>query len=140
MTLQAAQATEKVEEAALAKAIDWERGWFVGVYVEQGRPLVPMTAQQRREIYLQQTLATPGSYLKRMFAAGIDQWRESPLAVGRWLGRVRRAFCIARRAVHCGQQPGGAGKRGAEIRTALRSMPLRRILAEDAACDPAQLS
>lgn len=92
MTLQAAQATEKVEEAALAKAIDWERGWFVGVYVEQGRPLVPMTAQQRREIYLQQTLATPGSYLKRMFAAGIDQWRESPLQWGDGWGGYGERF------------------------------------------------
>jgi hypothetical protein len=37
-----------------------------------------MTVHQREEIYLQQTLTTPGAYLKRMFAAGIDQSRGSP--------------------------------------------------------------
>jgi hypothetical protein len=79
---EAAEATKKLGEQALVAARDWERGWFVGVYVEKGRVLVPMTARQRREIYLQQTLATPGAYLKRMFDAGIDQWRESPLQWG----------------------------------------------------------
>ena len=76
--MQAAEATKNVGEEALDKARDWESGWFVGVYVEKGRPLVPMTGQQRREIYLQQTLTTPGPYLKRMFAAGIDQMRGVP--------------------------------------------------------------
>jgi len=78
VTVAAAEATKNVGEAALVKARDWESGWFVGVYVEKDRPMVPMTAAQRREIYLQQTLTTPGAYVKRMLAAGIDQWRESP--------------------------------------------------------------
>jgi len=78
LTVQAAQATEKLGEAALDKARDWERGWFVGVYVEKGRRRVPMTVEQRREIYLQETLTTPSAYLKRMFAAGIDQARGVP--------------------------------------------------------------
>lgn len=81
-TVQAAQATaeatKKLGTAALNKARDWENGWLTGVYVNKDRPLVPMTAQQREEIYLQQTLATPGAYLKRMFAAGIDQARGVP--------------------------------------------------------------
>jgi hypothetical protein len=78
LTVQAAQATEKLGEAALGKARDWERGWFVGVYVQKGRARVPMTIEQRREIYLEQTLTTPSAYVKRMFAAGIDQARGSP--------------------------------------------------------------
>jgi len=78
VTLEAAEATKNVGEAALVKVRDWERGWFVGVYVEKGRPLVPMSLPQRREIYLQQTLTTPGAYLKRMFAAGFDQVRGVP--------------------------------------------------------------
>jgi len=78
VTLQAAEATKNVGEAALVKARDRESGWFVGVYVEKDRPLVSMAAPQRREIYLQQTLTTPGAYLKRMFAAGIDQVRGVP--------------------------------------------------------------
>jgi len=78
VTLGAVEATRNAGEAALVKARDWESGWFAGVYVERGRPLVPMTAQQRREIYLQQTLTTPGPYLKRMFAASFDQMRGVP--------------------------------------------------------------
>ena len=77
VTVQAAEATKKLGTEALLKARDWESGWLTGVYVEKGRALVPMTVQ-RQEIYLQQTLASPGAYLKRMFAAGIDQARGTP--------------------------------------------------------------
>ncbi len=78
ITVQAAAATKNLGTAALVKARDWESGWLTGVYVEDGRPLEPVTPQQRREIYMEQTLATPGAYLKRMFAAGIDQARGAP--------------------------------------------------------------
>jgi len=78
VTVQAAEATKKLGTEALLKARDWESGWLTGVYVEKGRALVPMTEQQRQEIYLQQTLASPGAYLKRMFASGIDQARGAP--------------------------------------------------------------
>ncbi len=78
ITMQAATATKNFGTAALLKARDWESGWLTGVYVEQGRPLVPVSSQQRREIYLEQTLTAPGAYLKRVFAAGIDQARGVP--------------------------------------------------------------
>jgi hypothetical protein len=78
ITVQAAVATKNLGTAALVKARDWESGWLTGVYVEDGRPLQPVTPQQRREIYMEQTLATPGAYLKRAFAAGIDQARGAP--------------------------------------------------------------
>jgi hypothetical protein len=77
-TMQAAVATKKIGKAALFKARDWESGWLTGVYVGTGQPLVPLTNQERRVIYLDQTLATPGAYMKRMFAAGIDQARGAP--------------------------------------------------------------
>jgi hypothetical protein len=78
VTVQAAVATKNLGEAALVRARDWESGWVTGVFVEKGQPLVPLTVEQRREIYLKQTLATPGAYMKRMFAAGIDQARGAP--------------------------------------------------------------
>ncbi len=78
VTKQAVEATKSAGTAALLKARDWESGFLTGVYVEKGRPLVPMDGQQRLEIYLQQTLTSPGAYMKRMFAAGIDQARGSP--------------------------------------------------------------
>lgn len=77
-TVQAAVATEKVGKAALFKARDWESGWLTGIYVGSGQPRVPLTSEERRVIYLNQTLATPGAYMKRMFAAGIDQARGTP--------------------------------------------------------------
>ncbi len=76
--MQAAAAGKNLGQAALVRARDWESGWLTGVFVEEGRPLLPVTPQQRREIYLEQTLGTPGAYMKRMFAAGIDQARGVP--------------------------------------------------------------
>jgi hypothetical protein len=78
VTIQAAEATRNLGQAALVKARDWEGGWLTGVYVEEGQTMIPPTMKQRREIYLEQTLTTPGAYLKRMFAAGIDQARGAP--------------------------------------------------------------
>jgi hypothetical protein len=77
-TVQAAVATKNLGQAALLKARDWESGWLTGVYVEQGQSMIPLTVKQRRETYLEQTLTTPGAYMKRMFAAGIDQARGAP--------------------------------------------------------------
>ncbi len=78
MTVEAAQATIHMGEAAMVRARNWEANWLTGVYIEQGRTMLPLTFPQRRELYLQQTLVTPGAYLKRMFAAGIDQARGAP--------------------------------------------------------------
>ena len=77
-TVEAAQATIKMGEAAMVKARDWEASWVTGVFIEKGHTMIPLTSEQRRELYLQQTLATPGAYMKRMFAAGIDQARGAP--------------------------------------------------------------
>jgi hypothetical protein len=78
VTLEAAQATEKVGEEALIKARDWEKSWITGEYIPKGQTRVPLTEGERREIYLRQTFTTPGAYMKRMFAAGIDQARGAP--------------------------------------------------------------
>ena len=82
MTLQAAEETRKLGEQTLLKMRDWEYGWITGPYVVRTKGLAPLTADQRWNVYLEQTLTTPGSYLKRMFVAGIDQLRESPLQWG----------------------------------------------------------
>lgn len=75
---EAADATRHMGELALVKARDWESGWFTGVFVPKGGTRAPLTFAQRREYYLQQTLVTPGAYMKRMFSAGIDQARGAP--------------------------------------------------------------
>jgi hypothetical protein len=88
---QAADATKRTGELALVKARDWESGWFTGVFVPKGRTMTSLTLAQRREYYLQQTLATPGAYMKRMFTAGIDQARGTPSQWdGGWAGYAQR--------------------------------------------------
>jgi len=78
MTVEAAEATMHMGEAAMVHARDWEASWLTGVFVERGHTMMPLTLDERRELYMQQTLATPGAYLKRVFAAGIDQARGVP--------------------------------------------------------------
>lgn len=78
MTVEAAQATVHVGEAAMVHARNWESRWLTGVYISQGQIMQPLTFAERRDLYLQQTLSTPGAYAKRMFAAGVDQLRDNP--------------------------------------------------------------
>jgi len=73
-----ADKTRDVATAGLKKARDWESGWIAGEYMGRNRKLVSPTREQREEIYLRQTLTTPEAYIKRMFAAGIDQVRGVP--------------------------------------------------------------
>ena len=111
-----ADKTKDVATAGLKKARDWESGWIAGEYVGRNRKLVTLTREQREEIYLRQTLTTPEAYIKRMFAAGIDQARGVPYqwddgwAVGRRIGRVWKAVCFAGRPVCCVEQFGGFGE------------------------------
>jgi hypothetical protein len=70
--------TKDAATAGLKKARDWESGWIAGEYVGRHRPLVALTGEQRKVIYLRQTLTTPEAYMKRMFAAEIDQLRGTP--------------------------------------------------------------
>ncbi|HEV2398467.1 MAG TPA: hypothetical protein VGS27_16105 [Candidatus Sulfotelmatobacter sp.] len=78
LAVEATGLTKKMGQLAMVKARDWESGWLTGVFVKQGETMTPLTGPQRRELYLQQTLITPGAYMKRMFAAGIDQARGVP--------------------------------------------------------------
>jgi hypothetical protein len=75
--------TKDVTMQALVKARDWETGWVAGAYVGKNRKLIELTTRQREDIYMRQTFTTPSAYLKRMFAAGIDQARGSP---SQWQG------------------------------------------------------
>jgi len=88
---QAATMTKDVATQGLMKARDWESGWIAGIYVGPHRKLVTLTAEERREIYLKQTLTTPEAYAKRMFAALIDQARGEPWQWGGgWEGYGKR--------------------------------------------------
>ncbi len=81
----------KLAEAGLTKMRDWEEGLITGTYVSKERPLVPLNTRQRRAIYLQQTLASPSAYWKRMFQALVDQARDDPPQWGGgWQGYGKR--------------------------------------------------
>ena len=84
-TKQAVDVTKDAATAGLIKARDWESGWIAGVYVGRNRKLVTLTAEQRKQIYLRQTLTTPEAYMKRAFAALIDQARGTP---SQWQGGI----------------------------------------------------
>lgn len=90
--IEAAGATRRVGTLALVKARDWESNWFTGVFVPKGQVTTPLTLPQRREYYLEQTLATPGAYMKRMFVAGIDQARGVPSQWGGGFGGYGERF------------------------------------------------
>jgi hypothetical protein len=77
-TKQAMDLTKSAATTELLKARDWESSWISGVYVGRYETLVTPTRKQREEIYLRQTLTTPGAYMKRAFGAGIDQARGVP--------------------------------------------------------------
>ena len=70
--------TEHAAAAGLIRARNWESTWITGVYVARDQPLITLTSKEREAIYLQQTLTTPGAYMKRMFGAVIDQAAGTP--------------------------------------------------------------
>lgn len=82
----------RVGQATLNKMVDWESGWLTGPYVGKDRPLIPVTAEQRWRIYLQQTLTSPSDYFKRMVVAGVDQLRENPTQWGDGWGAYGERF------------------------------------------------
>ncbi len=84
--------TKGVATAGLKKARDWESGWIAGEYMGRNRALVSPTREQREEIYLRQTLTTPEAYMKRMFAALIDQARGTPWQWGGGWGGYGKRF------------------------------------------------
>lgn len=92
VTAQAVEATKNAGTAALIKARDWESGLVTGIFVGKDHQLVPLDQSQRRTIYFDQTLATPGAYMKRMFAAGIDQARGAPREWGGGFGGYSKRF------------------------------------------------
>jgi hypothetical protein len=82
VTVQAVQTTKAAAQQGLEQLRDWEEGWFTGAFVPKNRTPKPLTAEQRKRIYLTETLTRPGDYFKRAFAAGIDQARGSPYQWG----------------------------------------------------------
>jgi hypothetical protein len=75
---EAAEKTEHLATSQLIRARNWESTWIEGVFIPVDQPRVTPTRKEREEIYLRQTLTTPGAYMKRMFGAGIDQARGVP--------------------------------------------------------------
>jgi len=87
-----ADKTKAVAQQSLVDLRDWEEGWFTGTYVPKNRTPKPLTREERKRIYLIETLTRPGDYLKRAFAASIDQARGSPYQWGGGVGGYADRF------------------------------------------------
>lgn len=66
------------DEGLTTKLVDLPAEWLIGPYIPSTHPLSPLTLKQRRDVYLRQTFLTAGSYMARMFSAGVDQARGVP--------------------------------------------------------------
>jgi hypothetical protein len=72
------QQSVKQEETLSTKLVDVPAEWLIGPYIPSTHPLQPLTLKERQDVYLRQTFVTAGSYVARMFSAGIDQARGAP--------------------------------------------------------------
>jgi hypothetical protein len=81
---EAVDTTRDLARMQILRARDWESGLISGIYVGKNRKLVPLTREERENYYLRQTFLTPEAYIKRAFAALIDQARGVPA----WQGGI----------------------------------------------------
>jgi hypothetical protein len=81
---------EKISFAGKLRVLPAE--WLIGPYIPSTRPLQPLTFRQRREVYVRQSFLTAGSYVARMFTAGIDQARGVPSEWGGGMDAYGRRF------------------------------------------------
>ncbi|HXW92129.1 MAG TPA: hypothetical protein VEK33_16385 [Terriglobales bacterium] len=65
-------------QADVNKVLNLPAEWFLGAYVPTNRNLRALTNRERSQVYVRQTYRTGASYLKRLFAAGVDQARGVP--------------------------------------------------------------
>jgi len=66
--------------------------WFIGPYIPSSRELLPLTNEQRADVYFHQTFLTAGAYVLRGFTAGIDQARGVPSQWGGGIGGYGERF------------------------------------------------
>jgi hypothetical protein len=89
-------------ETTVQKIRDLPAEWLIGPYIPSGLPLQPLTNQQRKQVYFNQTFFSAQAYLARLFVAGIDQARGTPsqwgggmLGYGQRFGSRYGSFVIA---------------------------------------------
>lgn len=78
--------------AGVNKVVDLPAAWFLGTYVPTNQNLRPLNNRDRGRVYVQQTYLTGASYLKRLFAGGVDQARGVPTEWGGGLGAYGQRF------------------------------------------------
>ncbi len=67
--------------------------WFYGAYVPKEAPLLSLTGDQRRKLFVLQTFTTPGIYIKSAFLSLVDQASGTPHEWGGGIeGYGRRAL------------------------------------------------
>ena len=86
------QTLQKKVEATLQNLRDIPAEWLIGPYIPSSKPLVPLTGEQRVNVYFHQTYLTAGAYVLRMFTAGIDQARGVPSQWGGGMSAYGKRF------------------------------------------------
>jgi hypothetical protein len=66
--------------------------WIIGPYIPVQEQLRPLTNTERRQIFVQQTFLTAGTYVARAFSAGLDQARGEPYEWGGGLPGYGRRY------------------------------------------------
>jgi hypothetical protein len=79
-------------EAGVNRVMNLPAEWFLGAYVPSDRNLQPLNNRERGQVYVRQTYLTGASYLKRLFAAGVDQARGVPSQWGGGFPAYGRRF------------------------------------------------
>jgi len=80
------QSEVKKVENVLVELKDLPAEHIIGPYIPSTGPFIPLTNQQRREVYLRETFETAGPYVVRLFSAGVDQARDYPSQWGGGMG------------------------------------------------------
>ncbi len=89
---QQARPAHDESQSTLTRIRDLPIVGLIGPYIPPQGPLIPLTFAQRRDVYFRQTYLNAGSYLARMFSAGIDQARSVPREWGGGMPGYGRRF------------------------------------------------
>jgi len=69
---------QRIWSSTLQEVRNLPAEYLIGPYIPASGPLHPLNKVQRLDVYYHQTFLTAGAYMLRMFAAGLDQARDSP--------------------------------------------------------------
>lgn len=83
--------TQKLQNA-LVQLKNLPAEWLIGPYIPVSGPLIPLTKEQRFDVYFHQNYLSAGPYVLHLFTAGIDQARDYPSQWGGGMAAYGQRF------------------------------------------------